>query len=290
MKLDTIKQYLYQWNTWRNNKRSIQQLESFLKTHDPILLVHQMGRAGSMTTMNSLRSAVGSSSIFHTHWLHPIHIEKRLRRIGHLPESRQPLNVRVGRRIAEELQREGTSRRHWKLVTVFREPIARNVSVFFLSIEDFVDDFFGKQNRGELDHQQLVNTFIQKFPHQQPLEWFDFEIRDLFGIDVYDHPFPQEQGYQIIRTDRVELLLLKLEQLNTCFRPAFHEFLGVDVSSLSHTHVTEQDPAKPMYAEFLRKAVMPPEYLNRMYDSKFARHFYTESELEIFRSKWSSSD
>lgn len=287
MKVDILRQYLYQWNTWRNNKRSIRELESFLESRDPVLLVHQMGRAGSMTTMNSLRGAVGSLPIFHTHWLHPAHIEKRLRRVGHLLESRQPLNVRIGRRIASELQREGTSRRHWKLVTVFREPIARNVSVFFLSIEDFVDDFFGNHARGKLNNQQLVDTFIQKFPHQQPLEWFDFEIRDLFGIDVYEHPFPQEQGYQIIRTEQVELLLLKLEQLNTCFQQAFHEFLGVDVSSLSHTHVTEQDPAKPMYAGFLREAVMPLDYLDRMYDSKFARHFYTESELAALRLKWS---
>lgn len=288
MILDTLKQHLYQWNTWRNNQRSIQRLESLLKTCDPILLVHQMGRAGSMTIVKSLRDAAVSLPVLHTHWLHPAHIEKRLRRIGHLPESRQPLNVRVGRRIAAELQRDGPTRRRWKLVTVFREPVARNVSVFFLSIEDFVEDFFGRCRRSELRNEQLVKTFLQKFPHQQPLEWFDFEIRDLFGIDVYDHPFPQDQGYQIIRTDHVDLLLIKLEQLNQCYRNAFRDFLGVDIPELSHTHVTEQDPTKPMYAGFLRGAVMPPDYLDRMYQSQFARHFYTASELEGFRSKWST--
>jgi hypothetical protein len=284
--LGTLKRSHYQWNTRRAGQRHIDGLRQVLAGKDPILLVHQMGRAGSMTTTNSLRRGGVDLPIYHTHWLNPETLEKRKHLTAHLPESHHPLNMRVARCIAEELAREGTGRRLWKLVTVFREPIARNISVFFLSIDAFVNDFETRYARGELSHQQLLEVFLKKFPHDQPLEWFDREIRDVFGINVYDQEFPKVQGYQVIRSDRADLLLIAIEQLNRCYHDAFHAFLGVEVPDLVQTHITEKDPSRPMYAEFVRKVALPTEYLDRMYGSRFAEHFYTEEQIAGFRRKW----
>jgi hypothetical protein len=236
-----------------------------------------------------LRGAGLDLAVFHTHWLNPASVQRRQDWVSHLPESRQPLNIRMSTRIAAQLQREGTSRRHWKLVSVFREPIARNVSVFFLSIDAFVDDFQRRYRMGELDHKALMEIFLEKFPHEQPLQWFEQEIGEVFGIDVYDHPFPEGQGHQVIRTGHVDLLLIKLEQLNDCYQAAFQDLLEVEIPRLKHTHVTEQDPSKPMYSDFVRTAVFPDDYLDRMYESAFAKHFYTRAERDAFRSKWSSA-
>jgi hypothetical protein len=192
-------------------------------------------------------------------------------------------------RISAQLQREGIGRRSWKLVTVFREPIARNVSVFFLSIDAFVENFQQRYRRGELDNETLMEIFLDRFPHEQPLQWFKQEIGDVFGIDVYEQAFPEHSGYQVIRSGHVDLLLLKLEQLNDCYQDAFQDLLEIEIPGLEHTHVTELDPAKPMYTDFVRNAVFPTEYLDHMYESAFARHFYTDQEMETFRLKWSTA-
>ena len=142
---------------------------------------------------------------------------------------------------------------------------------------------------GEIDNQQLLNVFLEKFAHNQPLEWFNGEIKDVFGPDVFDHPFKKQRGYQIIRSGNIDLLLLKLEQLNACYQQAFQEFLGVDIPELKNTHVTELDPAKPMYADFVKNTSFPEHYLDRMYSSDFAQHFYSEDEISVFRDKWSGS-
>jgi len=288
--LGKLKRSYYQWNTRRAGQRHIDGLKKVLAGTDPILLVHQMVRAGSMTTANSLRQGGVNLPVYHTHWLNPETIDKRKHLTAHLPENHHPLNMRVARCIAEELQREGTGRRLWKLVTVFREPIARNISVFFLSIDAFVEDFEARYARSEISHQQLLEVFLEKFPHDQPLEWFDREVRDIFGIDVYDHEFPREQGYQVIRTDRADLLLIAIEQLNRCYQDAFRALLNVDVPDLVQTHITEKDPTRPMYAEFVRKAALPTGYLDRMYQSKFAQHFYTADQIAAFRKKWGESE
>jgi hypothetical protein len=287
--LERPRKWLHEWSTRRKNQRTIDTLDAVLAGRDPILLVHQMGRAGSMTTVNTLRGAGLDLAVFHTHWLNPASVERRQHWVAHLPETRQPLNIRMSARISAQLQQEATGQRQWKLVTVFREPIARNVSVFFLSIDAFVENFQERHQRGELDNETLMEIFLEKFPHEQPLLWFEQEVKDVFGIDVYDQAFPQDQGYQVIRHDHVDLLLIKLEQLNNCYRKAFPELLEVEIPNLKHTHVTELDPSKPMYTDFVRNASFPPEYLDRMYESAFARHFYTDAERDAFRRKWSTA-
>lgn len=286
---DFAKRPLYEWATRRRNQQVIAKLEADLRGTDPLLLVHQMGRAGSMTTTLSLRGSDVALPVYHTHWVHPDHVAKRLARFERVPESRHPINVRVGRRISDELQRDGPGRRKWNLVTVFREPVARNISVFFLSIDVFVEDFARRYASGELDNRELLSIFLRDFPHEQPLSWFDKEIGEMFGVDVYTSAFPMEKGYEVIRTSDVDLLLIKLEALNSCYRDAFGAFLGVDVPELFQTHITEVDPTRTMYKDFLREAVLPQEYLDRMYGSRFARHFYGPDELALLRQKWSST-
>lgn len=285
--LDTPRKLVYEWNTRRNAKKTLRSLDRAFQTRGPLLLVHQMGRAGSMTTVNTLRASGLDLPIFHTHWLNPASIRTRESWVEHLPESRRPLNVRVSGRVAYHLKEEGMDRRNWKLVSVFREPVARNVSVFFLSIDAFVDNFHERYRNGDIDNQELLTVFLDKFPHNQPLEWFDDEIKQVFGINVLDHPFSKERGYQVIRSGNVDLLLMKLEQLDACYQLAFQEFLDVTISDLKNTHVTELDPSKPMYADFVKNTVFPKDYLDRMYTSDFAQHFYTEQEISGFRQKWS---
>jgi hypothetical protein len=224
-------------------------------------------------------------------------VNTRLRWVNHLPEQRRPLNVRVSERIAVHLQQGGVNSRKWKLVTVFREPVARNVSVFFLAIDVFLRDFQQrhkdegidfqeKYRKGEIDNPLFLKIFLEEFPHNEPIDWFNDEVNDVFGIDVLEHPFPIDQGYQIIRSGNVDMLLLKLEQLDVIHHKAFQEFLGVDIPGLRTTHVTELDPAKPMYADFVKNTSFPESYLNRMYTSEFAQHFYSENEISSFRNKW----
>jgi hypothetical protein len=285
--LSTTRKLLHEWNTRRKGEETLRSLDRVLLTADPMLLVHQMGRAGSMTTVNTLRHAGIDLPIFHTHWLNPASVQKRQNWVEHLPESHRPLNVRVGARIADHLQQQGTGSRDWKLVSVFREPVARNVSVFFLSIDAFVDNFHQRYRKGEVGNEELLAIFLEKFPHDQPLEWFNQEIEAVFGIDILDHPAQKERGYQIIHSSNIHLLLIKLEELNACYRQAFQEFLGVEVPELRNTHITEQDPGKSMYTDFVSNTVFPADYLEKMYTSDFAQHFYTEQELSRFREKWS---
>lgn len=283
---DATRRWLHAWSTQRKNQKSIAALESHLRTRDPALLVHQMGRAGSMTTVNSLRAAGLMMPVFHTHWLNPTSVAQRVGWVRHLPEHRHPLNVRTSVRIAREIAQDGPQHRSWHIVSVFREPVARNLSVFFLSIETFIPGFFQRHARGAITHDEILGVFIDRFPHEQPINWFDEELRDVFGIDVYHTPFPGDSGYQIIEEAGASLLLIKVEDLDRCYRDAFKSFLGIDIPALKQTHVTAQDPSYSMYRDFMAHVKLPVDYVERLYDSQFARHFYSEQERASLRARW----
>ena len=284
--LNGARQFLHDWATYRRNKPFLHDLDEHLASQAGTVIVHQMGRAGSMTTVNTIRGGELNEPVFHTHALNPVKVERRMRRFKNWPIYRTPLNVRVAKRISDYIKDNGLGDRPWHLVTVFRDPIGRNLSVFFLSIEDFIKDFFRRHQRGDLSKEEILDVFISRFKHDHPLRWFDEEIRDVFGIDVFDHPFPMGEGFQIIREENVNLLLIKLESLDQCYQLAFDRFFGRNINDLKNTHITDKDPSYSMYSDFIRTATFPDAFLDEMYDSRFARHFYSNAEISRFRDRW----
>jgi hypothetical protein len=41
-----------------------------------------------------------------------------------------------------------------------------------------------------------------------------------------------------------------------------------------------------IYRQFLDSIVLPDFYINKMYTSKYMRHFYSEEEIEVLKAKW----
>ena len=76
--LDAIKRRLYEHLTHRRGQEKIHQLRRHLQTPDPIVLVHQMGRAGSMTTVGTLERADLGMPVLHSHSLNPRNIQRRV--------------------------------------------------------------------------------------------------------------------------------------------------------------------------------------------------------------------
>jgi hypothetical protein len=284
--ISAARQFLHDWATYRRNKVLLNDLDEHLASQAGTVIVHQIGRAGSMTIVNTIRGAELNEPVFHTHALNPIKVERRMRRFQSWPIYKTPLNVRVAKKISDYISHNGLGDRQWHLVTVFRDPIGRNLSVFFLSIEDFIHDFFRRYHRGDLSKDEILDVFVNRFAHQQPLSWFDEEIRDVFEIDVYEYPFPMGEGFQIIRQGKVNLLLIKLESLDECYQIAFDRFFGRSIKGLRNTHITDKDPSYSMYSDFIKTATFPEAFLDEMYDSRFVRHFYSDAEIARFRKRW----
>lgn len=283
--MNGLRNFLYRLSTEYRAILALAQLRRHLKTGRDICLVHQMGRVGSMTVVNSLKAACPEIPIYHTHFLNPEYLQNRLR-TEKRNWSMKNLHLRISRMLVQELT-TALHNRFWKIITIVREPVARNVSTFFHNIELFMPDLDQRYREGTISPEIMLNSFLAELDHDLPLKWFDVHVKSVFGIDVYEHSFPTEKGYGIISQDNVTLLVIRLENLRQCYKDAFADLLGFENVDLKITHVAEKDDKRGIYKQFKENLRLPDWYLNDMYSSKYARHFYNDTEIGGFWRRWS---
>jgi hypothetical protein len=119
--------------------------------------------------------------------------------------------------------------------------------------------------------------------------FFDQELKGVLGIDVFAFKFPISKGYAIYKEEHADVLLIRVEDLSTCAPDAFKEFMDIDGLTLVNTNVGSAKAYAPIYKKFKNSIVLPESYVDRMYTSKYMRHFYSEEEIARFREKWHTS-
>ena len=284
---------IYKFWLWRDRKSS------------PIL-VYNMGKVGSTSIIYSLSSLKFSRPVYQCHWL--VHqnlkrAEKRIRSNANklakssLPIKPRPYYIWTGQYYADKVKSLHGSGEKWDVVSLVRDPVARNLSSFFQNI----DSSYGYDLKKAAAEKPLVEileelwvifdkNYILAEPNaikdNDPTSWFDIELREALNIDVYSDTFPIEQGYSIIENDHVRLLLLRMEDLNRCAKPAFFNFMGIMNFNLQKGNVGEDKYYAQVYKEFLKHISIPDTYVNKLYNSQYCKHFYTPAELESFKHTW----
>lgn len=272
------------------------------------LLVYQMGKVGSSTIVESLQThdfVKSAYSLYHVHWLDPNRLRQELRiykeaqkRYGgsSLPRQRFfPRYAWIGEFLSNRIRRERNI--HWKIITLARDPIARNISSFFQNLDTLLcydyQELSKTRSIASIVH-ELVNLYNNHYLNEDklesidanPLTWFDKELKQVFDVDVFSSKFPVENGYEIYDTPRARVLLIRLEDLNKCYAESFHKFLGIENFSLVAANTGQKKAYSNIYEAFLREIHFSKAYIDEVYNSKYARHFYTELENKVFRSKW----
>jgi hypothetical protein len=266
-----------------------------------VVIVYQMGKVASHTVLRALqRAAPDRLALFHVHFMMPDQIDYWWRQAEQAfgGSARIPSSIWRSVATARVLSRRlrHPSSRRCRIVTLTRDPVARNVSAFF-TMQPWWPPGLAEQCRvlaaGPQRGSDLVaavrDAFFRAFPfHDLPLTWFSTDLGPFANVDPFATPFPHERGYQIVRTGSADVLVLRTEDLARCARPALAEFLGIDVGSLARENDACNAWYHPAY-EALRSALRPPDqYLDRMYESTYARHFYSEAERTVFRRRWAA--
>jgi Putative capsular polysaccharide synthesis protein len=254
---------------------------------EPPIVVFSMGKTGSTAIARAMRDATGQP-VFQVFRLEPERLAQAERRYraGH---PRAPFAGAHHLWESEYLLRRPPSERApWVVITTVREPIAQAVSAFFHRAggrERLAHDSLGSAPSVD----ELVTALVDEQWTRPPVRWFDREFEPGLGIAVYDHPFDPAAGYGLIDTPAARVLLLRQEDFAAA--PAV-------LARFLHRREPVPVPARnesrdkvygARYREFLAAARLPAEVLDRAYSSRYARHFYADSELDDFRRRWSGS-
>jgi len=171
------------------------------------------------------------------------------------------------------------------VITPVRDPIARNVSAFF---ERFKLHTGVKYGDHEFTISQMIDLFLEEFPHDVPTSWFDDVFYPPVGIDVYEYDFPS-RGFRVIKEGNVELLILRIETENEVMERSIEKLTGIDDFDLQRSNVGKEKEYSEEYTVFKRSFVPPSWYFEKMYDSKYFTHFY-EGWRERLIEKWTTED
>jgi tetratricopeptide (TPR) repeat protein len=247
-----------------------------------------MGKTAGCSTRNTL--VKHGFNIAHVHSLNPdrfCHFLAQEKNTGEFPR-----HLTLANYISNIIRTEGSHVR-WKVVTAFREPLSRMISAAFEGLRGGLPHVIGRDDDQALD--EVTEFVLNKVKRYDPRSefgtaWFDNELKPVFHIDLYQHPFNRAKGYSIYAAPKADILVLKFEMYRQCANQAFKEFMGIEDFDAVGSNVAEQKPYASLYSRFLDSVEFDSRFLDKVYNSKFARHFYSDREIQAFRKKWGGKD
>lgn len=239
------------------------------RTGRPVVVLSP-GKAASTAIEATVAAHLPDRPAYKVHWLSP----------AQLARSEAGYRVRHRHILASHHLRRHlpTPAAPWDVIVPIREPVARNVAAFFQTA-----DRLGHT----LDDPPSAVAELLAWGQWRALDtWFDTEVRDTIGVDVFAHPFDRARGWQVIETAAVRLLVLRHDDLAAA-PAALTAFLGVEIAALERANVGSEKGYATAYELFRTTASIPGEALDDVYGTRFARHFWSADELAALRTRWS---
>ncbi len=256
----------------------------------PAILVYQMGKVGSRTVYRTLISLGLPNPIYHVHWLSPAGIEAeraRYRQAG----ARMDRHLRESRSLCRQIERQ--AEREWWIITLVRDPIARRVSELFEQIWMFHPEWLTRDGtpRADAALAELEASFASYDARSDKCHtWFESELKQVFGVDIFDHTFDREAGHGLIERGQVRLLVLRLEDLDCNAGMIGHFVRHSGPVMLIKANIAENKHYAEAYRAVNAAFRLPPPLCRQIYGTRYAETFYTPEMRAAFVQRWSQGE
>lgn len=259
---------------------------------EPLLLIYQMPKVGSQTIEATLQRSGWRHALFRLHFLSREYarpLEAGLRAPdatetwrGHVREQLQ-----LSHRLRKVLALRKCLHRVWpglpkvQVITAVREPIGLCLASTF---ENYYDKF-REDGQAAIDYCRYVLTSPETLKYVE--NWFDFELTPFLGLDVYQQPFPKEQGYTVCENSFARVLVYRFEALGS-LKPMLSSFLGYDVGEVVSRNLSRSKAYREDYEWAKQRLRFPAEFVARTCQSKLMQHFYSAEERRAFELRWTA--
>jgi len=257
------------------------------KSVHPPILVYQMGKVGSTSVSDSLKAARLKNYVFDIHFLsNDLNQYKKFYiDSGIVPV---PYHIELGLALRKRIIKNKFNK--FKIISLVRDPIARQISDVFQNPE-----IMGMNIRGQvglLDINKSITLIEDKFSDLKAFdyvfEWFDRELKSIFGIDVFSNPFNRDIGWTVYYGDKADLLIIRMEDLSLVGEAVISEFLKTPLKiSLLDSNVRSQTPEAMSYKYVKENMRIKREICKKVYNSQLVRHFYSEKHINELINRWS---
>ncbi len=264
------------------------------------LLIYTMGKVGSTSIYESLKDNIEGFNLVHLHRLNKSYLKKREQFIKNeiYKNNKYSKHLYTDLLWKPECVRQTISNKanELKIITLVREPISRNISLLFQWI-DFTEteNHYKFESRSKNhpfnivtnknDLTPLYNYFFNGFISTSHIEWFESELKEVFNINLDTYSFDKQKGYSILNNSNSNLLVIKLESLSSSFNEAINKFLDIDIQ-LKNANEADNKQVNEVYKKFKAEIEIPKSYIDSLYETTYMKCFYSEKEINTFKSKW----
>ncbi len=261
---------------------------------DDLIFVFQMGKVGSSTIIKSLDN-ININNI----QVHSFYKEMNDTLYRNYKFYKDAVHMKFIKRLkgyfstkyVASLVRKRFKNKKTKIISLVRDPVSRDIAHYFQQIQFPIYEMYRENlekkiyiNSEYFGLDFFINDYFTKFNHEFSINWFDDEFKKFTELDIYKYKFDKEKGYQIISEGNIDLLLIKLEKLNE-MSDVIANFIGVDKFEIINENISTDKWYNSIYKDFKNQIEFDSDYIKKMYDSKLAKHFYSEVEIENFKNK-----
>jgi hypothetical protein len=239
-----------------------------------------MGKVGSLSIYYALKND-WLTPVFHVHSLSETEqkfYEEECFKRGILPGSRSAIPM-INRQIL-------MNKRPYKIITLVRNPIDRNLSAFFEAFEYYMG-IPAEKYQGSVAELEL--KFHQFLPHNYATDWFQDYFYQQTGVNIYDFEYDKRQKYQFISTQNIEILVMDVALDDTTKEKLVADFTHRQLVIIDRKNVRESTAAAGLYKEFKSGIRFSKNYLSGLLETQYFNHFFDEdSKLETLQ-KWQTT-
>ena len=263
--------------------RVLKFIEGFLFKR--VIFVFQMGKVGSRSVLYSIQRSLNKQD---GKWNHKNTI---------LFDRHKLDELYSGNLIKPIILWRGRLGLPIKIICPIREPIARDVSAFFnfyckVHLPSFpttdlqeLEELFLKDSREKSANPSRPLSYLVS-EHEFALNWFDEHFKPLMRIDVYKQPFPIDRKWQIYRRGFTRVLVYRIDLTRSEQTKLISRFLGIQLDEIGSENASKNKEYYEFYSRFHESVKLPEQYIRRMHDSRFAKHFWSPAELKAAADKW----
>jgi hypothetical protein len=238
--------------------------------------VHSHGKVGSSTVSHTLEKLIGGRApIFHTHVLSEAARAKARQKYARGSRGGPEAHLIVSDAIAPYLDDLPFACR---VISPTRNPVSRAISHTFQTIRSWAPP-----DARTLPPEMLARLAIDRIDEllspstdvADPAEWFDSEMKSVFGIDVFAQPYDFERGYLLLENGPVRALVIRMEDLNRALTPALSDLMGQPLPPvLQRANVGSAKWYGPVMQEVKRSYSTSAEQRSQVVGGRYYQHFY----------------
>ena len=241
------------------------------------VFVHSHGKVGSSTVTAMLHDALGDTHpIYHTHLFSKAGRDRARGKYAAGARGGSENHLILSDAIAPHLDALPFGCR---VITQTRNPVGRAISHTFQTIRHWAPPDAETMDPAEfvrLATARMDELLSPERDLSDPSEWFDAELKGIFGVDVFAEPYDFARGYSLLENGPIRVLVIRMEDLDRAVAPALSELMGTHIPARAqrNANVGAAKWYGPMLQEVKRTYQPSSAQTERVLSGRYYQHFY----------------